>query len=343
MKLAFCCALRVTRLVELWLDDAPGERCAALVEDGRIVEIHVEREGEFVVGEVGSARIARKNRVGAYLQTQDGREILVRRNVSLPEGSPVCFQISRAAIAEPGLIKLAEARVIDSEPRSFPAIDVLWAKRIEMPDATKRHRRDISEGYDAALAGRSVNEEAVISFQRTKAGLVFDIDGTGDPLAINMAAARDIARLLRLYQVGAMVMIDFIAVESKRDRQLVAEAFDQASAVDTRAFERTAINGFGMMQVVRARPRPSVLDILFGTRIAALSDETQALWLLREASKSTGFGARTITALPAVARLLNASSWQAKLQSCQQLIGAPLSIVADPMIPGYGHVHVSQA
>mgnify|MGYP000632597020 CR=1 FL=1 len=75
--------------------------------------------------------------------------------------------------------------------------------------------------------------------------------------AVNIAAAKEIARLLRLYQVGGMVMIDFIAVESKDHRQAIAAAFDEAAAADSRSFERSAVNGFGLMQVVRARPRPS--------------------------------------------------------------------------------------
>jgi ribonuclease G len=193
------------------------------------------------------------------------------------------------------------------------------------------------------IAGASHVGDVTIHFQRTKAGLVFDIDGIGDPLAINLVAAKEVARLLRLYQAGAMVMIDFVALERKHDRQAVAEAFDSAAAADGRPFERSAVNGFGLMQIVRARPRPSVLDQLFGTRIASLSTETQGLWLLREAARSKGFGPRTITAKADVANLLASDKWAYLLQSCERQTGASLAIVADDDITGYGHVHVAQS
>ena len=343
MKPALCCVRRATRLAELWLDDAPGERRAALVEDGQIVEIHIQREGQFAVGEIGTARVDRKTKAGAYLTAEDGREMLVRRAVMPPEGSKAIYHITRAAIAEPGLVKLAEARLIDELPSPLPNAETLWETRLQATGAETRRNADISEGFELALAGASQAGDATISFQRTKAGLIFDIDGTGDPMAINIAAAGEIARLLRLYQVGAMAMIDFIAVEAKQDRQAIADAFRTASISDPRPYESTAVNGFGMMQIVRARPRPSVLDILFGTRIASLSDETQALWLLRQASASSGFGARTITAPTAVATLLAAPDWQKYREAVERMTGAALAIVAGAAMSGYGHVHVSQA
>jgi hypothetical protein len=201
----------------------------------------------------------------------------------------------------------------------------------------------IAEGFDVAIAGQSQRGDVTISFQRTKAGLVFDIDGIGDAFAINMVAATEIARLLRLYQVGAMVLIDFVSMDSKAQRTQIAEAFDAASVADPRPFERTAINGYGMMQVVRARPRPSVLDQLFGTRIAALSDETKAYWLLRAVAQSTGFGTRTVTAQPDVATLLQSERWAAWRATAVRLAGADMVVVADEKATGYGHVHVAQS
>jgi hypothetical protein len=140
-----------------------------------------------------------------------------------------------------------------------------------------------------------------------------------------------------------MVMIDFVSMEAKTQRAEIANIFDAASAKDGRPFERTAINGYGLMQVVRARPRPSVLDHLFGTRIVALSDETQAYWLLRSAARSSGFGLRTITARPAVAHLLSSERWQPLRAECARLAGAGVAVVADENATGYGHVHVAQS
>ncbi len=314
-----------------------------MVEDGCIVELHIQRELYRALGECGTGRIDRKAPSGTYVITDDGAELLVRSKVGAAEGAGVGFEVTREAIAEPGRLKPAEARLIDVLPETQADKDGFWRNRLSAMNADMLIAKPVGDALDAAIAGVSQIGDVVVSFQRTKAGLVFDVDGIGDPLAINRVAAAEIARLLRLYQVGGMVMIDFVSVESKGSRMDVAKAFDAASASDQRPFERSAINGYGLMQVVRARPRPSVLDQLFGTNIAALSDETQALRLLRDAARSSGFGRRVITASTRVATLLQSQRWQSFRAHCERLTGAPMDIIADENLTGYGHVHVSQS
>ena len=237
----------------------------------------------------------------------------------------------------PSLILLRDSGALPSLPK-----DALWDARLTS-FAQPVISASIADGFDIALSGQSKLGSVIISFQRTKAGLAFDVDGIGSAFDINQVAAAEIARLLRLYQVGAMVMIDFVSMEPKAQRTQIAEIFDAASRSDARPFERTAINGYGFMQVVRARPRPSVLDHLFGTRIAALSDETQAYWLLRAVAQSSGFGARTVTALPDVATLLESQTWAGWRTQAMRAAGADVLVVADEKATGYGHVHVAQS
>lgn len=342
MKHALYCALRAIRLTDIWRDDAPGERRAALVDNGRIVEIHIQRDALWALGECGIGRIDRKSPSGAYVLADDGRELLLRSKMGAPEGARIMFEVAREAIAEPGRNKPPEIILREGVCEPLMGKDALWEARVASlgPSAINA---SIAEGFDVAIAGQSQRGDVTISFQRTKAGLVFDIDGIGDAFAINMVAATEIARLLRLYQVGAMVLIDFVSMDSKAQRTQIAEAFDAASVADPRPFERTAINGYGMMQVVRARPRPSVLDQLFGTRIAALSDETKAYWLLRAVAQSTGFGTRTVTAQPDVATLLQSERWAVWRATAVRLAGADMVVVADEKAAGYGHVHVAQS
>ena len=327
---------------EIWRDDAPGERRAARVENSIIVEIHIQRDALWALGETGTGRIDRKTPSGAYVVTDDGQELLLRSKISDPEGTRVTFEVTREAIAEPGRIKPAEIALRDSGVLPSLPKDVLWDARLT-DFAQPVISASIADGFDIALSGQSQLGSFIISFQRTKAGLVFDVDGIGSAFDINQVAAAEIARLLRLYQVGAMVMIDFVSMESKAQRTQIAEIFDAASRSDARPFERTAINGYGLMQVVRARPRPSVLDHLFGTRIAALSDETQAYWLLRAVAQSSGFGARTVTARPDVAALLDCEHWAAWRVQAVRATGVDMLVVADEKATVYGHVHVAQS
>ena len=342
MKHAPCCALRAIRLTDIWRDDAPGERRAAFVEHGNIMEIHIQRDALWALGECGAGRIDRKTPSGAYVIADDNSELLLRGKMGLPEGARILFEVTREAIAEPGRHKPPEIILREGVHETLMGKDALWDARMASLGQSVTNA-SIAEGFDVAIAGQSQIGDVTISFQRTKAGLVFDIDGIGDAFAINMIAATEIARLLRLYQVGAMVLIDFVSMESKAQRTQVAEAFDAASLADPRPFERTAINGYGMMQVVRARPRPSILDHLFGTRIAALSDETQAYWLLRAVAESRGFGVRSVTARPEVATLLQSERLSAWRAGAVRLAGADMVVVADEKVTGYGHVHVAQS
>ena len=342
MRHALCCGPRAIPLTELWRDDAPGERRAALVENGNIVEIHIQRDMQWVLGEGGHGRVDRKTPAGAYVIADDGGELLLRSKISDTDGTLVAYEVVREAISEPGRIKLPEVKLIDSASGTLQQKDGLWARRIALL-GQKCLTAPIAQGFDIAIAGQSQLGDVAISFQRTKAGLVFDVDGIGDAFVINSIAATEVARLLRLYQVGAMVMIDFVSMESKAQRTKIAEIFDAAAAFDGRPFERTAINGYGLMQVVRARPRPSVLDLLFGTRIAALSDETQAYWILRAVAQSSGFGVRTVSARPGVVRLLNSQQWAPLRAQAVRLAGADIVVVADEKTAVYGHVHVAQS
>ena len=342
MKHVICCGHRVIRLREIWRDDAPGERRAALTHNGKIVEIHIQRDAAWLLGERGAGRIDRRTPSGTYVVSDNGSELLLRSKTGDPDGTRVTFQIIREAIAEPGRVKPAEIMLHDIGAGRPSQKDDLWDARLLLLGDTAV-TASVVDGFDIAFAGQSQLGEAMVSFQRTKAGLVFDVDGIGSPFDVNRIAATEIARLLRLYQIGAMVMIDFVSMESKQQRTQIAEIFDAAAVPDPRPFERTAINGYGMMQVVRARPRPSVLDLLFGTRIAALSDETQALWLLRDVARSSGFGLRTITARPDVATLLDSQKWAAWRAQAVRAAGAEMVVVADEKTTGYGHVHVTQS
>jgi ribonuclease G len=343
MKPAHYCGRRDIPLIEVWTDNAPGERRAALVENGKIVEIHLQRDLRPILGQNGTGRIDRKTPAGAYVVDGSCREMLIRGQVNIAEGAYLAFEVTREEIAEPGRLKAAEARAIEAVSPDIDA-DWLWQQRLEgLAPGVQSAPKPIDDLMDLAQAGFSAADDAIVHFQRTKAGLVFDIDGTGDPFAINSAAAREIARLLRLFQIGGMVMIDFVAMESKAKRQEIAELFDFASAADGRSFERSAINGFGLMQVVRSRPRPSVLDRLFGTSIAALSDETKALWLYREAARSVGYGPRTVSTSTSVATLMLNPEWHLIRSECERQAGAAIAVIADEKCSGYGHVHVAQS
>ena len=313
-----------------------------LLEDGEPVSLHIGRTGKAALGSVHEARILSNHAGGAFVALGGGEEALLSPAPKLPEGASVRVDIIREAMAAPGEIKLAVARVTDAAVSTLTDAQT-WDARVAALAATPVASDSLDDHFDIAFAGRSEIAGGTVWFERTKAGLVFDVDGTVDASAVNLAAAREVARLLRLFSVGGSAIIDFISTDNKAARLAIGVVFDQAAAADPRPFERTAVNGYGLMQVVRAKRQPSILDTLFGARRVSASDETQLLQLLRDTARSTGFGARRIVTRPALATQLGSPGWQPLVQETARIIGAPLEIVAEAGITGYGHVHVSQS
>jgi hypothetical protein len=64
-------------------------------------------------------------------------------------------------------------------------------------------------------------------------------------------------------------------------------------------FERTAVNGFGFLQMIRKRSRASLPELVQGDPVGAA-----ARMLLRRAERTSGSGDLTINAAPAVIALL---------------------------------------
>ena len=81
-------------------------------------------------------------------------------------------------------------------------------------------------------------------------------DQEGTALAVNMTAAREIARQLRLRDMGGIVVVDFIDMRSADSRQKVYDAMKNAMANDRARFTILPLSKFGLMQITRQRVRP---------------------------------------------------------------------------------------
>lgn len=327
-----------------------GETRAALVADGRLLALRLLRDADPVQpGALFGARL--RERVGpqrARVDLGDALDALIQPCPALPEGALLAVEVSRASLPEPGRYKPAQVR---ARPDLTPAGPGLIAAAPDLATATcwenlpvravarLPEALGVDEALEAGITGAVPFAGGQLWLERTRAGLVIDVDGSGPADALNVAAAAAIAGALRLYDIGGPVMIDFLGSTSRAGRQAVAEAFDAASAADPRPCERTAINGFGLMQVIRARPRASVIDHLCGTRRAAASDETLALALLRAAARAQGVGPCRLVCPPAVAAWLEARPALTQMLARQR--GATVSVVAAADASGYGYAHVS--
>ncbi len=143
-------------------------------------------------------------------------------------------------------------------------------------DIVKLHRDalPIFESFGIArqvksLFGRtvSVKRGAYLIFDQTEAMHVIDVNsGTRtraaqsqeeNALEVNMASATEIARQLRLRDMGGIIVIDFIDLTENENRQKLYEHMTKLMANDRARHNILPLSKFCLMQITRQRVRPA--------------------------------------------------------------------------------------
>jgi hypothetical protein len=251
-------------LPEWLVEQGIGETRVALVDEGEIVEARILRDGVVPAGTVLAARLvsAGRNAV-ARAGTQ---EYLLPRGAPVTEGAALNIEVTREALAGGEPWKRPLARATEAAPAVAPA-----------------------------LAGRSIAfPGGELRVALTPAMTLIDVDGHLPPEQLALAGATASARTIRRHGIGGSIGIDLPTIGGKAARQAVAEAVD---AILPQPFERTAVNGFGFLQIVRPRLHPSLFEL------AADRAAFEARALLRLAEREVG--AVRLAAHPAVIAELN--------------------------------------
>ena len=283
-----------------WLyEEGIGENRAILVEDGTILEAAIELPG-LRAGAVLDATLVSTAGIAAL---PDGSEAVVSPLPAVSEGAAFRAELVREAIPEKGRPKPPRLRPVEAPLRSGPTL----AERTS--GSAPPHGRDAfeaagwSELLDEAATGEIAFEGGALRLSLTPAMILFDVDGGLPPPALAEAGAAAAARaILRLGLTGS-IGIDLPTLP--RDRRQVAAAI--VDAILPQPFERTAVNGFGFLQIVRRRLRPSLAEILQADPVGAA-----ARALLRRAERLTG-PATLHAAPPVIARLEAKPRWLAEL------------------------------
>ena len=150
----------------------------------------------------------------------------------------------------------------------------------------------------------------------------------------NLEAAQTIARQLRLRNLGGIIIVDFIDMDSAEHRNAVLEELRRAMARDR---TRVTLNGFtalGLVEMTRKRTRESLAHVLCEPcptctgRGAVRTAHTVCYEILREILREArAFNARefrVIAAQPVIDLLLEEES--ASLTMLSDFIGKPVSV-----------------
>jgi hypothetical protein len=300
-------------LAEWLYEEGIGENRAILVEDGHILEAEIELPG-LRAGTVLDATFVSKAGIAAL---PNGAEVVVEPLPKVSEGAAFRAEVTREAMPEPGRRKPPRLRPTDLPIGPGPAL----AERVHVqpllsgPDLFEQ--AGWSELLEEAASGEIAFESGALRMSLTPAMTLFDVDGSLPPTALAEAGAAAAARAIRRFGIAGSIGIDLPTLPKDR-RQVAAAALD---AILPQPFERTAVNGFGFLQIVRRRVRPSIPEILqadpAGAAIRAL---------LRRAERLQGK-----VALHAAPRLLlqlrSKPQWLAELQ---RRTGGELVLLPNP-------------
>ena len=77
-------------------------------------------------------------------------------------------------------------------------------------------------------------------------------------IAVNVEAAKEVAKQLRLRDLGGIIVVDFIDLRYDRDRKKVTDALKEAFKRDRAVTKILPMSDFGLVQITRQRLRPSI-------------------------------------------------------------------------------------
>lgn len=158
---------------------------------------------------------------------------------------------------------------------------------------------------------------------------------------VNLSLVPEIARQLRLRAISGLIAIDFLALRKPEDRRAVAGALRKAVAGDAEPCQVFGLSPSGLLEMTRRRGRLPLHEVLcrpcgLGGRGWEKTPETLAYEALRRAAAARSSGATKIglRAAPPVAAALQGAQ-AAALEAVAERLGAPLAVVADPLVESY--------
>jgi ribonuclease G len=310
------------------IEAAPGAVRALELAGETVVAAHFARADDpLPLGLIAPARlIDRDGRRGTAAIA--GAEALVEPvPADWRQGETRLAQVVREAWSDGVRDKQARVALHDGPAAPAPTL----AARLASATLVPSHGPDLlaAAGWDAvvdeALTGQIDFPGGRLLLSPTPAMLVIDVDGLGDPQALSEAAAEAVAAAVRRLGLGGPIVVDFPTLGGRAARAAVDAVLAQALP---NPFEKTAINGFGLVQIIRPRTRRSLLDEVRRPGFAALE-------LLRRAMRLVGPVA--IEAAPTVIDWLHAHP--PLLADVSRLTGGPLQLTART---GAGRGHVQQ-
>jgi ribonuclease G len=151
---------------------------------------------------------------------------------------------------------------------------------------------------------------------------------------------KEIVRQIRLRDLGGIIVVDFIDMDERKNRQKVMQALEEAMRSDRAPNKILQFNDFGLVAITRKRVKQSLERTLCSpcpycdgagyvksvdTIVAEILQEAQKI------AKAVEGGDCTLRVHPEVAKVLKSSS-NTYLEELEEILGRPVIIHSDPLL-----------
>lgn len=101
--------------------------------------------------------------------------------------------------------------------------------------------------------------EALVSIDVNSGKYIGRASYEENALAVNLTAAKEIIRQLRLRDIGGLIVIDFIDLREEKNRRRLLEEMKRELRKDRAKFSILPMDEYGLIEMTRERIRPSIL------------------------------------------------------------------------------------
>jgi ribonuclease G len=159
---------------------------------------------------------------------------------------------------------------------------------------------------------------------------------------INTDAIKEIVRQIRLRDLGGIIVVDFIDMDERKNRQKVMIALEESMRADRAPYKILQFNDFGLVAITRKRVKQSLERTLctpctycegagyiksVNTVIGEILQEAQKMRKALEAEQSN----LVLRVNPEVARVLK-SNQNTYLQEIEEILGKSVLVKSDPLL-----------
>ena len=166
-------------------------------------------------------------------------------------------EIERIVVAEPAALARVRAWLAEAHPGLAPQIQLEYrADAFTALGGAEQLAEALEPKVPLAGGGSLIIEP-------TAALTAIDVNGAGRRAReVNLEAAVEIARQLRLRRIGGTVVVDFVDLEARRDRAELLGALRAAFADDPAPVQVFPMTALGLVPISRKRTGPSLAEEL---------------------------------------------------------------------------------